>query len=183
MSPGGGSAWRVFLNLPEMFLWICNLQLRRDVGRLHSSRSHRSNFYVALFVVVMVAVVEFIGCLWSEKVMLLTDSYTHCSNNSDFFTVTLVPAHAGVLTWCSFPRPPSHRGLARRCARSSACQRGRRGSARWARGSASSSSQTLFDGSAPSTAMTRARLEWGSTGGADVQCYLGAIRHHAHFVS
>lgn len=58
-------------------------------------------------------------------------------------------------TGCSFPRLPSRRGRARRCARSSVCRRERRGSGRSARGSASSGSQTRFDGSAPGTAATR----------------------------
>lgn len=59
-----------------------------------------------------------------------------------------------MLTWCSSPQLPSHRGRARRCARSSACRTGRRGSERWARGSAFSSSRTPSDGFAPNTANT-----------------------------
>lgn len=130
----------------------CKQKIARE--KLRSSRSRGSNFHVALFVVVVVAVVELVGCLRPEEYDVVDSRLETTQDIWNLSEVALMPRHLCVLTWCSFPRRLSRRGRARRCARSSACRRERRGSGRWARGSTSSSSRTPSDGSAPSTAPT-----------------------------
>jgi len=114
-----------------------------------------SNFHIALFVVVVVAVVELVRRFRPAEVE--TEKQGNLQN-SRAATINVPTGFFGdghiLLTWCNSPRLPSRRGRARRCARSSACRMERRGSGRWARGSTSSGFQTPSDGSAPGTAAT-----------------------------